>query len=97
MGKRKNRQKSGPVGPKPLPILKLFQDLLEEVFVIFRAVFGPPWGREGAQNVAQEHSSLGTKYRPNPANGDPIGGRFSFLHLDGKGFSANCLGVFSFP
>ena len=50
----------------------------ENVFVLFRAVFGFPWGPEGAQNVAQEHSSLGAKYRRNRPNGDPIGGHFSF-------------------
>ena len=41
--------------------------------------FGPPWGPDRAQNVAQKHRSLGTKYRPNRPNGDPIGGHFSFF------------------
>ena len=43
-------------------------------------LFGPPRGPEPAQNAAQKHSFLGTKYRPNRPNGDPIGGHFSFLN-----------------
>ena len=42
-------------------------------------LFGPPKGPGPAQHVAQKHSFLGTKYRPNRPNGDPIGGHFSFF------------------
>ena len=50
----------------------------QEVFVIFRAVVGPPGGREWAQNVAPGASFRTPKYRPNPANGDPLGGKIPF-------------------
>ena len=50
----------------------------QEVFGIFRAVFGPPGGREWAQNVAPGTSFRTPKYRPNPANGGPIGGKNQF-------------------
>ena len=54
------------------------QGISHEVFVIFRAVFGPPGGREWAQNVAPGTSFRTPKYRPNPANGGPIGGKNQF-------------------
>ena len=53
------------------------------MFGIFRAVFGPPGGPESAQNVAQEHSFRTPKYRPNPANGGPIGGKKPFWKKSG--------------
>ena len=54
------------------------QGISHEVFVFFRAVFGPPGGREWAQNVAPGTSFRTPKYRPNPANGGPIGGKNQF-------------------
>ena len=50
-------------------------------FWSFSCFFLPPRGREWAQNVAPGASSRTPKYRPNPANGGPIGGRNAF----GKG------------
>ena len=40
--------------------------------------WGPPWGPGWAQNVAQKTSFRTPKYRPNPANGGPIGGKNQF-------------------
>ena len=39
---------------------------------------GPPRGRERAQNVAPGTGFRTPKYRPNPANGGPIGGKNAF-------------------
>ena len=47
---------------------------------LFRMIF--PWvlAHMGVGSTSCLHSFLGTKYRPNRPNGDPIGGHFSFLH-----------------
>ena len=52
-----------------------FNNLLFFFFGIFLC---PPRGREWAQNVSPEASFRTPKYRPNPANGDPIGGENTF-------------------
>ena len=43
-----------------------------------RAVFGPPGGPERAQTVAPGTSLRTPTSYPNPANGDPIGGKKTF-------------------
>ena len=45
---------------------------------IFFCFLGAPWGPEWAQNVGQKTSFRTPKYRPNPANGGPIGGKKPF-------------------
>ena len=46
---------------------------------LFRMIF--PWvlAHMGVGSTSCLHSFLGTKYRPNRPNGDPIGGHFSFF------------------
>ena len=46
----------------------------QKVLRFFGAVFGPLGGRGWAQNVALGASFRTPKYRPNPANGGPVGG-----------------------
>ena len=53
------------------------QHCFQQVLCFFNFV-RPPKGRDWPQNVPPRTSSRTPKYRPNPANGDPIGGETTF-------------------
>ena len=100
----------GPSGPRPRKTetearcsqaakkhrsLNLFPGFVGGGFCVFSGRFWPALGSGTGPKCNPKHSFLGTKYRPNRPNGDPIGGRFSFWHLD-ENISANCSSVFLF-
>ena len=54
------------------------QGFIQTLLGYFPRFFVAPWGREWPQNVAPGANFRTPMYRPNPANGGPIGGKNTF-------------------